>query len=45
MPDEPTYEQIRGFADKITDKPNQIYGMCLRGKPAGARTWPMSLRW
>ena len=23
----------RGFADKITDKPNQIYGMCLRGKP------------
>ena len=33
MPDDPTYEQIRGFADKITDKPNQIYGMCLRGKP------------
>ena len=33
MPDAPTYEQIRGFADKITDKPNQIYGMCLRGKP------------
>ena len=33
MPDEPTYEQIRGFADKITDKANQIYGMCLRGKP------------
>jgi sorbitol/mannitol transport system substrate-binding protein len=33
MPDAPTYEQIRGFADKITDKSNQIYGMCLRGKP------------
>jgi sorbitol/mannitol transport system substrate-binding protein len=33
MPDAPTYEQIRGFADKITDKANQIYGMCLRGKP------------
>jgi sorbitol/mannitol transport system substrate-binding protein len=33
MPAAPTYEQIRGFADKITDKPNQIYGMCLRGKP------------
>ena len=33
MPDDPTYEQIRGFADKITDKPNQVYGMCLRGKP------------
>ena len=33
MPDAPTYEQIRGFADKITDKAHQIYGMCLRGKP------------
>ena len=33
MPDSPTYQEIRGFADKITDKPNQVYGMCLRGKP------------
>ncbi len=33
MPDAPTYDQIRQFADKITDKPNQVYGMCLRGKP------------
>jgi sorbitol/mannitol transport system substrate-binding protein len=33
MPDDPTYEQIRVFADKITDKANQVYGMCLRGKP------------
>ena len=33
MPAAPTYEQIREFADKITDKPNQIYGICLRGKP------------
>jgi sorbitol/mannitol transport system substrate-binding protein len=33
MPDQPTYAQIREFADKITDKENQIYGMCLRGKP------------
>ncbi len=33
MPEAPTYEQIRGFADKLTDKPNQVYGMCLRGKP------------
>ena len=33
MPDAPSYEQIRQFADKITDKPNQVYGMCLRGKP------------
>ena len=33
MPAAPTYDQIRQFADKITDKPNQVYGMCLRGKP------------
>ena len=33
MPAAPTYDEIRGFADKITDKPNQVYGMCLRGKP------------
>ena len=33
MPDAPTYTQIREFADKITDKSNQVYGMCLRGKP------------
>ena len=33
MPDAPTYEQIRQFADKLTDKASQTYGMCLRGKP------------
>jgi sorbitol/mannitol transport system substrate-binding protein len=33
MPAHPTYAQIRGFADKITDKAHEIYGMCLRGKP------------
>ncbi len=33
MPAAPTYDQIRSFADKITDKSHQIYGMCLRGKP------------
>ena len=33
MPAAPTYQEIRGFADKITDKAHQIYGMCLRGKP------------
>jgi len=33
MPDKPTYAQIKEFADKISDKENQIYGMCLRGKP------------
>ncbi|MDQ2804763.1 MAG: sugar ABC transporter substrate-binding protein [Pseudomonadota bacterium] len=33
MPAQPTYAQIREFADKITDKAQQVYGMCLRGKP------------
>ena len=33
MPDEPTYDQIKEFAAKLTDKPNQQYGICLRGKP------------
>jgi sorbitol/mannitol transport system substrate-binding protein len=33
MPAQPTYQQIDEFAAKITDKANQIYGICLRGKP------------
>ena len=33
MPAAPTYDQIREFADKITDKSHGIYGICLRGKP------------
>ncbi|HYZ33718.1 MAG TPA: sugar ABC transporter substrate-binding protein [Crenalkalicoccus sp.] len=33
MPAEPTYAQIRDIAARITDKANQTYGICLRGKP------------
>ena len=33
MPDQPTYEQIKEFAAKLTDKSKQQYGICLRGKP------------
>jgi len=33
MPAAPTYAQIAEYAEKITDKPNQVYGICLRGKP------------
>jgi sorbitol/mannitol transport system substrate-binding protein len=33
MPEHPTYEQIKQFADKLTDKANGVYGICLRGKP------------
>jgi sorbitol/mannitol transport system substrate-binding protein len=33
MPERPTYEQIADFARKLTDRPNQVFGLCLRGKP------------
>ena len=33
MPEQPTYDQIKQFADKLTDKANGVYGVCLRGKP------------
>ncbi len=32
MPDHPTYDQIAQFADKLTDKAHEKYGICLRGK-------------
>ncbi|WP_233858276.1 ABC transporter substrate-binding protein [Paraburkholderia sp. HD33-4] len=32
MPDQPTYDQIKEFADKLTDKSREQYGICLRGK-------------
>ncbi len=33
MPDHPTYDQVAQFADKLTDKSKEQYGICLRGKP------------
>jgi sorbitol/mannitol transport system substrate-binding protein len=33
MPDRPTWDFIQKAAAKITDKPNEVYGICLRGKP------------
>jgi len=33
MPDKPTYAQIAEFAEKLTDKSKEQYGICLRGKP------------
>jgi sorbitol/mannitol transport system substrate-binding protein len=33
MPDAPTWEFIADAARKVTDKDNEIYGICLRGKP------------
>ncbi|ANK94006.1 MULTISPECIES: ABC transporter substrate-binding protein [Rhizobium] len=33
MSDEPTYDQIKEYAAKLTDKSKEQYGLCLRGKP------------
>lgn len=33
MPEDPTYDQIKIFAEKLTNKSKQQYGICLRGKP------------
>ena len=33
MPDQPTWDQIKQFAETLTDKDAGIYGICLRGKP------------
>jgi sorbitol/mannitol transport system substrate-binding protein len=32
MPDKPTWAFIKEAADKMTDKANGVYGVCLRGK-------------
>ena len=32
MPAKPTYDEIAQFADKLTDKSKEQYGICLRGK-------------
>lgn len=32
MPEHPTWEQIAGFAEKLTHKDKEQYGICLRGK-------------
>ncbi|WP_168801170.1 ABC transporter substrate-binding protein [Rhizobium rhizophilum] len=33
MPEQPTYDQIKDYAEKLTDKSKNQYGICLRGKP------------
>ena len=32
MPDEPTWDEIAALARAMTDKGNEVYGICLRGK-------------
>ena len=33
MPAQPTWTQLKSFADKITDPKTGVYGVCLRGLP------------
>ena len=33
MPEQPTYDEIREFAEKLHDPQKHLYGICLRGKP------------
>ncbi|MEL7354734.1 MAG: sugar ABC transporter substrate-binding protein [Cyanobacteria bacterium J06649_5] len=33
VPEKPTYEQVEQWASKVHDPNNDVYGMCLRGKP------------
>ncbi len=33
MPEQPGYEQIRGFAARLHDPAHNVYGICLRGEP------------
>ncbi len=33
IPDQPTWTDIKKAADAMTDKANEVYGICLRGKP------------
>jgi sorbitol/mannitol transport system substrate-binding protein len=37
MPEQPTYDDIKKFADALTDKTKSIYGITLRGKPGCGR--------
>ena len=33
VPERPTYEQVESWASQVNDPANDVYGMCLRGKP------------
>ncbi len=33
MPDQPTWEQVKGFAAALHDPDENLYGICARGKP------------
>ena len=33
MPEQPTWQQVRDWAEQLHDPANETYGICLRGKP------------
>ena len=33
IPERPTWEQVKAFADKVNNPQTGVYGICLRGKP------------
>ena len=33
VPEQPTWEEVRGWAEQLHDPGNELYGICLRGKP------------
>lgn len=41
MPKQPTYAEIRSFAEKIHDPKNGIFGICLRGKAGWGENMPI----
>ena len=45
MPDQPTYDQIKQFADKLTDKAKGSTASVCAARRAGARTWHTCRRW
>ena len=42
MPEQPTWTQIRDFAEKLTDKSKNNTGFVSAANRVGARTWPLS---
>ena len=41
--EQPTWTQIAEFAEKLTDKSKEQYGICCAASRAGAKTWPSLL--
>jgi sorbitol/mannitol transport system substrate-binding protein len=33
VPEQPTWQDVRGWAEQLHDPDNELYGICLRGKP------------